>query len=53
MLATLSKLLPTIGSERVYLNPSCGIGEYLPRDVAFEKLKNMASIAGKAREELL
>ena len=53
VLAALKKLLPNIGSERVYLNPSCGLGEYLPRDVAFEKLKNMASIAERAREELL
>jgi len=53
VLATLRKLLPNIGSKRVYLNPSCGLGEYLPRDVAFEKLKNMASIAERAREELL
>ncbi len=53
VLATLKKLLPNIGSERVYLNPSCGLGEYLPRDVAFEKLNNMASIAERAREELL
>lgn len=53
VLATLKKILPNIGSERVYFNPSCGLGEYLPRDVAFEKLKNMVYIAEKAREELL
>jgi 5-methyltetrahydropteroyltriglutamate--homocysteine methyltransferase len=53
VLDILRKLLPTIGSERVYLNPSCGLGEYLPRDVAFQKLKNMVSIAQRAREELL
>ena len=52
VLATLRKLLPNIGSEYVYLNPSCGLGEYLPRSAAFEKLKNMVSIAEKAREEL-
>ena len=53
VLSTLKKLLPNIGSERVYLSPSCGLDEYLPRDVAFEKLKNMASIAERARKELL
>jgi len=26
--------------ERLYVNPSCGL-EYLPREVAFEKLKRM------------
>jgi len=53
VLATLKKILPNIGSKRVYLNPSCGLGEYLPRDVAFQKLRNMTSIAERAREELL
>jgi 5-methyltetrahydropteroyltriglutamate--homocysteine methyltransferase len=53
VLSTLKKLLPNIGSGHVYLNPSCGLDEYLPRDVAFEKLKTMTSIAERAREELL
>jgi methionine synthase II (cobalamin-independent) len=53
LLATLKKILPNIGSERVYLNPSCGLGEYLPRNIAFEKLTNMKSISDKARENLL
>ncbi len=50
VLATLKKILPTVGSERVYLNPSCGLGEYLPRELAFKKLQNMAAIARKAKE---
>lgn len=29
-----------VPAERLYVNPSCGL-EYLPREVAFEKLKNM------------
>jgi 5-methyltetrahydropteroyltriglutamate--homocysteine methyltransferase len=29
-----------VPSERLYVNPSCGL-EYLPREVAFEKLKRM------------
>ena len=53
LLATLEKILSNIGSERVYLNPSCGLGEYLPRNIAFEKLTNMKSISDKARENLL
>lgn len=36
-LRRLADLLPL---ERVYVNPSCGL-EYLPREVAFEKLKRM------------
>jgi 5-methyltetrahydropteroyltriglutamate--homocysteine methyltransferase len=52
VLATLRKLLPKIGSERVYLSPSCGLGEYLPRNTAFEKLKRTVSIVQKAKEEL-
>lgn len=53
LLTTLEKILPNIGSETVYLNPSCGLGEYLPRNIAFEKLKNMISISNKVRENLL
>jgi methionine synthase II (cobalamin-independent) len=33
----------------VYLNPSCGLGDYLPREIAFRKLQNMVKIAEKAR----
>lgn len=43
VIATLEKMLPKIGASDSYLNPSCGL-EYLPRDRAFEKLKNMAAI---------
>ena len=50
VLEVLKRILPTVGSERVYLNPSCGLGDYLPREIAFEKLKNMVEIAEKARE---
>ncbi len=34
----VSEIVPT---ERLYVNPSCGL-EYLPREVAFEKLKRLA-----------
>ena len=50
VLKVLKRILPTIGSERVYLNPSCGLGDYLPREIAFKKLQNMVTIAEKARE---
>jgi 5-methyltetrahydropteroyltriglutamate--homocysteine methyltransferase len=50
VLATLKKILPTVGSQRVYLSPSCGLGEYLPREIAFKKLQNLVAIAKKAKE---
>ena len=50
VLAVIKKILPNVGSERVYLNPSCGLGEYLPREIAFKKLQNMVAIAEKAKE---
>ncbi len=37
----LRRLWDCVPPERVYVNPSCGL-EYLPREVAFEKLKRMA-----------
>ncbi len=46
----LKLILPAVKSERVYLNPSCGLGDYLPRVIAFKKLQNMVSIAEKARK---
>ncbi len=49
VLALLEKILPSLESKRVFINPSCGLGEYLPRDVAFKKLQNMVMIAGEAR----
>ncbi len=46
----LKLILPAIKSKCVYLNPSCGLGDYLSREVAFKKIQNMASIAENARE---
>ncbi|MFH1821446.1 MAG: uroporphyrinogen decarboxylase family protein [Methanobacteriota archaeon] len=50
VLEKLERILPALGSERVYLNPSCGLGDYLPREIAFKKLQNMVMIAKKAKE---
>ncbi|KXB04005.1 hypothetical protein AKJ48_03475 [candidate division MSBL1 archaeon SCGC-AAA261O19] len=50
ILDTMRTILPNVGSERVYLNPSCGL-DYLPRKVALEKLEHMVKIAEKAKEE--
>ncbi|MEW6593092.1 MAG: hypothetical protein AB1305_05410 [Candidatus Hadarchaeota archaeon] len=52
VLELLEKILPKVGSSRVYITPSCGIGDYLPREVAFKKLQKVAEVAKKA-EELL
>ncbi|HID60554.1 MAG TPA: hypothetical protein EYP46_01680 [Hadesarchaea archaeon] len=50
VLRILERVLPALEGQRAYLNPSCGLGEYLPREIAFKKLQNMVSIARKARE---
>jgi 5-methyltetrahydropteroyltriglutamate--homocysteine methyltransferase len=50
VIEVLKLITPAIKSGRVYLNPSCGLGEYLPREVAFKKLQNMTTIARKAME---
>ncbi len=39
----LERMTSSLGSGRVYLNPSCGL-EYLPRDRALLKLKHLATI---------
>ena len=39
------KILKKINAEHAYLNPSCGLDEYLPREVAFEKLKKVVASA--------
>jgi 5-methyltetrahydropteroyltriglutamate--homocysteine methyltransferase len=36
-----------VAQDRLYLNPSCGL-EYLPRETAFDKLKNMVEGARRA-----
>lgn len=51
VMSLLRRILAHVEADRAYLNPSCGL-EYLPRDVAFAKLKNMVSIAQRAGEVL-
>ena len=41
----MSEIVP---AERLYVNPSCGL-EYLPREVAFEKLKRMVQGVRRAQ----
>jgi 5-methyltetrahydropteroyltriglutamate--homocysteine methyltransferase len=43
IMRVLERILPRIESGFSYLNPSCGL-EYLPRDRAFQKLRNMSEI---------
>jgi len=50
VLDRLGKILPALGSEKVYLNTSCGLGDFLPREIAFKKLQSVAAIVNKARE---
>jgi 5-methyltetrahydropteroyltriglutamate--homocysteine methyltransferase len=49
--ARIRRALPYIGAERLVIAPDCGM-KYLPEDVAFCKLKAMASGAGIVRKEL-
>ncbi len=46
----LKRMLPALKGEHVYLSPSCGLGEYLPREIAYTKLQNIVAIAQEARE---
>ncbi len=49
--ARIRKALPHVDVERVIVAPDCGL-KYLPRDVAFGKMKAMADGARIVREEL-
>jgi len=40
-----TRILKAVKAEKAYINPSCGLDEYLPREVAFEKLKKVAASA--------
>ncbi len=50
VLEKLKRIFPVLGGDRAYLNPSCGLGDYLPKEIAFAKLRNLVAIAKKARE---
>ncbi len=47
----IRKALPHVDAKRVIVAPDCGL-KYLPRDVAFAKMKAMADGARIVREEL-
>jgi 5-methyltetrahydropteroyltriglutamate--homocysteine methyltransferase len=43
----VKRITDIVPPERLYVNPSCGL-EYVPRETAFEKLKNMVEGARRA-----
>ncbi len=49
--ARIRRALPHCAAERIVVAPDCGL-KYLPRDVAFGKMKAMADGAAIVRGEL-
>jgi len=49
--ARIRRALPHIAAEKVIIAPDCGL-KYLPREVAFGKMKAMADGAAIVRAEL-
>jgi 5-methyltetrahydropteroyltriglutamate--homocysteine methyltransferase len=49
--ARIRRALPHVDAERIIVAPDCGL-KYLPREVAFGKMKAMADGAAIVREEL-
>ena len=49
--ARIRRALPHVSPERVIIAPDCGM-KYLPRDVAFAKMKAMVEGARLVRSEL-
>jgi len=45
---SIRRLSEFVSADRIYVNPSCGL-EYLPREIAFEKLKRMVEGARRAQ----
>jgi 5-methyltetrahydropteroyltriglutamate--homocysteine methyltransferase len=50
VVARVKRALPYVPAERIVLAPDCGM-KYLPRDVAFDKLKAMVAAAAMLRAE--
>ncbi len=51
VMARVRRALPYVAADRLVLAPDCGM-KYLPRDVAFGKLKAMTAAAARLRAEL-
>ena len=47
----IRRALPHCPAERIVVAPDCGL-KYLPRDIAFAKMKAMAEGAARMRAEL-
>jgi 5-methyltetrahydropteroyltriglutamate--homocysteine methyltransferase len=47
----IRKALPFASADRIVVAPDCGL-KYLPREVAFEKMRAMVAGAGIVRREL-
>jgi 5-methyltetrahydropteroyltriglutamate--homocysteine methyltransferase len=52
LLPVFKKLLSAIEADVLYINPSCGL-EFLPREVAFQKLKCVVEIRNIIKKKLL
>lgn len=48
--AALKRAGEYVDPEHLYVNPNCGL-EFLPREVAYEKLDNMVNSAGRVKEK--
>jgi len=49
IIARVERALPYIDQERVILAPDCGL-KYIPRENAFQKLRNMCEAARRLRD---
>jgi 5-methyltetrahydropteroyltriglutamate--homocysteine methyltransferase len=49
--ARIRKALPYVAAEKIIVAPDCGL-KYLPREVAFGKIKAMVEGAAIVREEV-
>lgn len=50
ILKKLQEMLPELKGETIYINPSCGLGDYLPREIAFKKLQLVVTVAKMMRK---
>ncbi len=51
LVESVRRVVPFVSLDRIYLNPSCGL-EFLPRDVAYNKLALLVEAARRAQEVL-
>lgn len=51
VLRIIKKIATNVESRRIFLMPSCGLGEYLPRKVAFKKLVLLSRVVERWKNE--